>query len=416
VLEGRIELLEQFLPHLRLVHQAVAHREWRGRTLEQLDALRELELSDAAIADALPVALRRLEIEHWPDGDAAVKHVRETARLRERLREFVVERLGPRELETLPPGPLPLATLLDRLRAVVEVPPGVILWDGRRERLLLEARTSPVALFPWWCLPLMAALWAGSLPWVGLSLVALVALARLRNAGLLRLTSTRLMWTPFYGRERFLWLSELRGVRVAPELFAADLLVDDGELNKPVFMFEPAVSARAAALIDVHRRLAIGEEIQPDAPRPERLTCEATLRGDGRPLAGVAVLRPGYVAFLYRKTGPRAVNALAGYGLGTPRAVLAVDEVSLELLVEQLALLPAERFDTLLRRLAREHGALFPVHESEPRLDGDRLSVESAATGLRVDARVDETRQPRARRLLAAWEAAREESGASAAG
>ncbi|HLL52556.1 MAG TPA: hypothetical protein VK447_03360, partial [Myxococcaceae bacterium] len=57
VLEGRVELLEQFLPHHRALYVAVAQPSWRGRTLEQLDALRELELNDAALDAAVSVAV-----------------------------------------------------------------------------------------------------------------------------------------------------------------------------------------------------------------------------------------------------------------------------------------------------------------------------------------------------------------------
>ncbi|HLL55027.1 MAG TPA: hypothetical protein VK447_15840, partial [Myxococcaceae bacterium] len=67
-----------------------------------------------------------------------------------------------------------------------------------------------------------------------------------------------------------------------------------------------------------------------------------------------------------------------------------------------LALLPADQFDPLLRRLAREHGAIFPAPECQPLLEGDRLTVGNDM-GQRLEGRVDELQRPRARRLLDAW-------------
>ncbi len=189
-----------------------------------------------------------------------------------------------------------------------------------------------------------ASLWPVALVGAGLFAVYLV-----RYTGRFWLTATRLVWKP--------WLGE--PVQVSLAANAADgntALPAWGEVRveaeRGVTVRHAGAAGRLASLLELHRRSPFLGEVD-GLPRVREVSVVPAWRvpegraPGSRAEPGVAVLRPGYAAFLPAHRSADVFRGLTGPGERLAR--LDVD-VSVEVLVQQLRLLSEADFDAYLRQ------------------------------------------------------------------
>lgn len=182
---------------------------------------------------------------------------------------------------------------------------------------------------------------------------ALALYFHLRCTGRFWLTSKRLMWKPRFGEPVQVSLAS-----IGPEGISA--LPAWGEVrvegDRILTVRHAGHAGLLAALLDLHRRSPFLGEVDGTPRVREVSVLPASRLSDGarsgqRVEPGVAVLRPGYAAFLPEDGYAEVFRGLAGPDARSPEA-----DMTVELLVEQMRLLPEAEFDAHMRRAVLSSG------------------------------------------------------------
>jgi hypothetical protein len=277
---------------------------------------------------------------------------------------------------------------------------------GGDEPVLLEGRQGSRHFLSWpgsWVFALLAVSnrfgFGGMVP-VLVTGGVLFLFFHLRYTGRFQLTSKRLVWQPRYGApvEVSLDSIEPRGISALPAW---------GEVRvrgeRIVTVRHAGLAGRLAVLLHLHHRapfLGAGEgraRVDEVAVLPALCTPE----GPGqRAERGVAVLRPGYAAFLPAHRHAEVFHSLTGSEVRHTEV-----DVTVELLVEHMRLLPEAEFDVRMRQavLASE-GELWhseevrqgpaPVHGQVYRL---------GARGIGMEMRLDAAQSEATERIVRRW-------------
>ena len=314
---------------------------------------------------------------------------------RNRLEGLVRERLG--RLTRSEPGSLVEGlNLLERVvNAPVPQPP------GSGEPVLLEGTQRGRHVLTWpgmWVFALLAFAYRQELVRHGNPLPLLLAggalwlLFSLRYTGRFWLTSKRLVWQPRFGEAVQVSLASIAedGLRALPAWGEVRIQGD-----RKVTVRHARLAGRLAALVDL-QRCAPFLGTADGTPQVNEVSVLPAWREPGHPQAraqqGVAVLRPGYAAFL---PAHRAGEIFRGW-VG-PQALAPEADVTLELLVEHLRLLPDADFDAHLRQAVFSHGGeLWLADEVHPhpapgagevyRLRGRGRGMEMRPNGAQAEA------------------------------
>ena len=182
---------------------------------------------------------------------------------------------------------------------------------------------------------------------------ALVLFFHLRYTGRFWLTSRRLVWQPRFGAPVQVTLASIAPGGVSSLPAWGEVRVDG---DRSVTVRHVGCAGRLAALLDLHRCApflgAVGGKprVNEVSVVPAWRMPESAPKGT-RAEPGVAVLRPGYAAFL---PSHRAAEVFRGW-VGA-KALAHEADVTLELLVEHLRLLSEADFDAHLRQAVFSHG------------------------------------------------------------
>lgn len=226
----------------------------------------------------------------------------------------------------------------------------------------------------------------------------------LRCRGRFWLTTKRLLWVPRFGEPVQVSLDSISrdGVSALPAWGEVRV---EGERILTVRHVKQA--GRLSALLELHRRspfLGVADGVQrvgDVAVLPaEREHAEGTSRRHAEP--GVAVLRPGYAAFLPSQRSTEIFRGLAGR---TARA--SEGELTVEMLVEQLRLLPETDFDARLREaVLASGGELWTADELRSRAASESGKVmRFGARGVGMQMRPDALQAEAADRIVRRWAA-----------
>lgn len=189
-------------------------------------------------------------------------------------------------------------------------------------------------------------------PLLGLG-AALVAVFHFRYTGRFWLTSKRLVWQPRFGTPVQVSLASISpgGIQALPAW--GEVRVDG---DRSITIRHVECSGRLAALLDLHRCAPFLGAVD-GRPRVNEVSVvpawrlsEGGRKGE-RMEPGVAVLRPGYAAFLPAHRVAEVFRGWVGPHVPTPEV-----DVTLELLVDHLRLLPEADFDAHLRQAVFSHG------------------------------------------------------------
>jgi|GEM_PF-3006159 len=346
-LEGGVEELEAALERYRHLTSALGARRWKQRLQQQPTLLSDAVAGESALAEVLPRIQRRAERESQ-SAEFASQLLRRVEEERTRLTTAMNRRLRPAA-----PGTT-LAERLGQLSAValrpLPRPPGpgeLRLLEGHA--WLPPAESLLLFLPLWWIL--------ASFLGVGITLPLLVAfwLAFYARSGSYWLTSERLIWQPRWSDPVEVRLSDIGEGHLRVGAFnTVTVGAQDG-----VPLLHVSDATRLAALLSIRRRKEFREAAASRDPR--RLV--ALLRmgpvAPGQRLEpgdsyrwGSAVLRPGFIVY-FGNGGARLLDTITE-PTGPTRGYswLSRDEVPIpvELLLEQLLLLPEERMDAMLRK------------------------------------------------------------------
>ncbi|HEX8820885.1 MAG TPA: hypothetical protein VF794_13240 [Archangium sp.] len=175
----------------------------------------------------------------------------------------------------------------------------------------------------------------------------------LRYTGRFQLTSKRLMWQPRFGEPVQVPLES-----ITSEGFSA--LPAWGEVrikgSHSVTVRHVRHAGRLAGLIELHRRRPFQGEVDGTtrvgevSVLPARRVQEAA-SSSRREEPGVAVLRPGYAAFLPAHRHAEVFHGLVGANAPRPDA-----DVTVEVLVDQMRLLSEAEFDVRMREVVLASG------------------------------------------------------------
>ncbi|MFY0581447.1 hypothetical protein ACN28S_50785 [Cystobacter fuscus] len=238
---------------------------------------------------------------------------------------------------------------------------------------------------------------------------ALLAVYFLRYTGRFWLTARRLVWQPRLGEPVQVSLAS-----IAPEGITA--LAAWGEVRvegeRRVTVRHAGAAGRLAALLELHRRSPFLGRVD-GTPRVRDVSVVPAWRGPegavpgSRTEPGVAVLRPGYAAFLPAHRAADMFQGLTAPLGAKPEADAAGVDVSVELLVEQLRLLPEADFDAYLRQAVfAQGGELWFADEVRP---GEAASAGHVclvgARGVGMQLRPDSIQAEATHRIVRQWAA-----------
>ena len=225
---------------------------------------------------------------------------------------------------------------------------------------------------------------------------ALFLFFSLRYTGRFQLTAKRLIWRPRFGEPVQVELDSIpaEGLSALPTW---------GEVrikgSRTVTVRHVGEAGRLAGLLELHRR------------RPFQGTVDGTTRvGEVSVLParrvqepGVAVLRPGYAAFLPAHRHAEVFHGLVGASAPKPDA-----DVTVELLVEQMRLLSEAEFDVRMREVVLASGGEL-WHADEMRASPAPVSGEvyrlGGAKGPGMELRLDATGSEATDRIVRRWAA-----------
>ena len=296
-----------------------------------------------------------------------------------------------------------LGAVLERLETLLSEPRP--LPPGRDEPVLLEGIQGWRQLLSWpgtWVFALLVLanrhLVMGSAPLVLLAGGALVGFFYLRYAGRFWLTSQRLVWKPRLGEPVQVPLAS-----IVPEGITA--LPAWGEVRvegaRTLTVRHVGKAGRLAALLDLHRQAPFLGAVD-GTPRVREVSVLPARRMSGGAGAerGVAVLRPGYAAFLPENRSVEVFRSLTGPRVRAPEA-----DVTVALLVEHLRLLSESDFDAYLRQAVFSNdGELWPADEVGPGAtkEAGRVCLVGAR-GVGMELRPDSAQAEATHRIVSRW-------------
>lgn len=232
---------------------------------------------------------------------------------------------------------------------------------------------------------------------------ALFLFFHLRYTGHFRLTSKRLVWRPRHGTPVEVSLDS-----IAPQGISA--LPAWGEVRvrgeRTVTVRHAGLAGRLATLLHLHHQAPFRSTGEVRAPvdevavLPARRAPEAS--AGQRAEQGVAVLRPGYAAFLPAHRQAEVFRSLTG-----PEARHAEVDVTVELLVEHMRLLPETEFDVRMRQAVQASGGELwnadEVRQGPASVDGQVYRL--GARGMGMELRPDAAQSAATERIVRRWAA-----------
>ncbi|MET0403765.1 MAG: hypothetical protein ABW123_15250 [Cystobacter sp.] len=233
---------------------------------------------------------------------------------------------------------------------------------------------------------------------------ALLAFFKVRYTGRFWLTAKRLVWKPWVGEPVQVSLASIVPDGVTALTAWGEVRVE-GERSLSVR--HAGAAGRLAALLELHRRAPFLGGVD-GLPRVSEVAVVPAWRvPEGTPARtrrepGVAVLRPGYAAFLPAHRSAEVFQGLLGPG-GTP----AQGHVTVELLVEHLRLLSEGDFDAYLRQAVFATGGELwfadEVRSGEAASTGQVCLVGARGVGMQL--RPDSLQAGATHRIVSRWAA-----------
>ncbi|WP_375768068.1 hypothetical protein NR798_41355 [Archangium gephyra] len=307
-------------------------------------------------------------------------------------------------------GGASLAEVLGRLEALLNEPRPQP--PGGDEPVLLEGRQGLRHVLSWpgtWVYALLAItnryglerfgrpapmLFAGG---------ALVLYYYLRCTGRFWLTSKRLMWQPRFGEPVQVSLASIgaRGISALPAWGEVRV-----EGDRSLTVRHAGQAGLLASLVDLHRQSPFAGAVD-GTPRVHEVSVLPAWRAPETSLSapraepGVAVLRPGYAAFLPAERYAEVFRGLTGPGARRPEA-----DVTVELLVEHMRLLSEPEFDVRMRQaVLASGGELWHADEVRPAPAPESGRVRLGARGVGMELLQDAAQAEATDRIVRRWAA-----------
>ncbi|KFA87116.1 hypothetical protein [Archangium violaceum] len=232
---------------------------------------------------------------------------------------------------------------------------------------------------------------------------ALVLYYYLRCTGHFWLTAKRLMWQPRFGEPVQVSLASIgsKGISALPAWGQVRV-----EGDRAFTVRHAGQASLLASLLDLHRQSPFAGEVD-GTPRVHEVSVLPAWRAPERARAGeksepgVAVLRPGYAAFLPAERYADVFRVLTGPGTRKPEA-----DVTVELLVEHMRLLSEPEFDVRMRQVVLASGGeLWHADEvrSGPAVDNGRVRL--GARGMGMELLADAAQAEATDRIVRRWAA-----------
>ena len=330
-----------------------AQPDWLAEALRLEEPLRELLAHGEASAQGLSRQRKRLEVL-----------------ARKRLAHFTRR------------GGASLGEVLGRLETLLNEPRPQP--PGGDEPVLLEGRQGLRHLLSWpgtWVLALLALTNRYGLERFGRPAPMLLAGGALglyyylRCTGRFWLTSKRLMWQPRFGEPVQVSLASIGSGGISALPAWGEVRVEG---DRSLTVRHAGHAGLLASLVDLHRQSPFAGAVD-GTPRVHEVSVLPALRSPEAPSSrrraepGVAVLRPGYAAFLPAGSSAEVFRGLTGPGAREPEA-----DVTVELLVEHMRLLSEPEFDVRMRQaVLASGGELWHADEvrSGPAADSGRVRL-----------------------------------------
>jgi hypothetical protein len=233
---------------------------------------------------------------------------------------------------------------------------------------------------------------------------ALALYFHLRCSGRFWLTAKRLMWQPRVGEPVQVSLESIApgGISALPAWGTVRV-----EGDRSLTVRHAGQAGVLAALLELHRRSPFLGEVD-GTPRVREVSVLPALRAredaksGQRAEPGVAVLRPDYAAFLPAHRHAEVFRLLTGPDARSPEA-----DVTVELLVEQLRLLPEAQFDARMRQaVCASGGELWLADEVRPGTAAGAGQVyRLGARGVGMEVRPDSAQAEVTDRIVRRWAA-----------
>ncbi|REG29325.1 hypothetical protein ATI61_10712 [Archangium gephyra] len=232
---------------------------------------------------------------------------------------------------------------------------------------------------------------------------ALVLYYYLRCTGRFWLTAKRLMWQPRFGEPVQVSLASL-GAQGISALPAWGEVRVEGE--RAFTVRHAGRAGLLASLLDLHRQSPFAGEVD-GTPRVHEVSvlpawrALESARSAKQAEPGVAVLRPGYAAFLPAGRSADVFRGLTGPGGRKPEA-----DVTVELLVEHMRLLSEPEFDVRMRQVVLASGGeLWHADEVRPGPAADSGRVRLGARGVGMELLADAAQAEATDRIVRRWAA-----------
>ncbi|MFE8602573.1 hypothetical protein [Archangium violaceum] len=232
---------------------------------------------------------------------------------------------------------------------------------------------------------------------------ALVLYYYLRCTGRFWLTAKRLMWQPRFGEPVQVSLASIgaRGISALPAWGEVRV-----EGDRAFTVRHAGHAGLLASLLDLHRQSPFVGAVD-GTPRVHDVSVLPAWRAPERTRStqkaepGVAVLRPGYAAFLPAERYADVFRGLTGPGTRKPEA-----DVTVELLVEHMRLLSEPEFDVRMRQVVLASGGeLWHADEvrSGPAAGSGRVRL--GARGMGMELLADAAQAEATDRIVRRWAA-----------
>jgi hypothetical protein len=304
-----------------------------------------------------------------------------------------------------------LGEVLGALEALVREP--VPQPPGQDEPVLLQGTQGWRHLLAWpgsWVFALLTLTnrhWMARVGHPGPLLIAGGALFlyfHLRCSGRFWLTAKRLMWQPRFGEPVQVSLESIAPGGISSLPAWGEVRVEG---SRSLTVRHAGHAGRLAALLDLHRRSPFLGAVDGSRQVAEVSVLPASrlpesVRSGQRAEPGVAVLRPGYAAFLPAHRHAEIFRSLAG-----PEAQRPDADATVELLVEHMRLLSETEFDVRLRQaVLASGGELWQADEVRSGSAPKKGTMHRfSARGMGMDVRADSVRAEVTDRIVRRWAA-----------
>ncbi|HYO68676.1 MAG TPA: hypothetical protein VEU33_21605 [Archangium sp.] len=232
---------------------------------------------------------------------------------------------------------------------------------------------------------------------------ALVLYYYLRCTGRFWLTAKRLMWQPRFGEPVQVSLESLGSGGISALPAWGEVRVQG---DRAFTVRHAGRAGLLASLLDLHRQSPFAGVVD-GTPRVNEVSVLPAWRApeaarSGRQAEpGVAVLRPGYAAFLPAERYAEVFRGLTGPGVRKPEA-----DVTVELLVEHMRLLSEPEFDVRMRQVVLASGGeLWHADEVRPGPAADSGRVRLGARGVGMELLTDAAQAEATERIVRRWAA-----------